>query len=209
MHKKDKHKSDSILKSIDQSSGPAISVLQKKRDIHYENEFEKRIEKLRAKGKFFNKIYSTTGAFLVIFFTIVCAVVIYFFYYNENEVNSLDFVSVFNEKYQCRMDMRVCADGSIVNRVPPECDFSNCPSVVEDKINLLKTKNKLNLSCVSNDDCSKHISVNTCQLFCANQNIENENIIVQFKKTCDADLWDPPMDLNCSCINNNCTFTKK
>lgn len=206
MFKKKKHEKDDILNVINNRKGPAISALQKEPGIKDEHEFERRIEKLRIKGKLFNKIYSATGALAIILFAVVCAVVIYFFYYNESEVNSLDFVTIFKEKYQCRMDMRVCLDGSIINRIPPECDFPECPRVADKKINLSKVQDSLDFNCVLNRDCSKHVSSNTCQLFCANQNINNEKVISGFKKTCDSALWDPPLNLSCGCVNNKCSF---
>jgi hypothetical protein len=30
----------------------------------------------------------------------------------------------------CTMDAKICADGSAVGRVPPDCDFAPCPSEI-------------------------------------------------------------------------------
>jgi len=203
-----KHKKrDDILESINKHNGPTISVLQKEKDTTKDHEFEQRIEKLIAKGKFFGKIYSNMGGILVVFFAIVCAVAFYYFYHSGENTNSLDFVKLFEEKYQCRMDMRVCSDGSIVNRVPPECDFAVC-SGFNKNISQRKLTDRINNNCTSDTDCSKYISENTCQVFCASEGSDNENIIYSLQKTCDSTLWDPFMDMNCKCINNKCKFIK-
>ncbi|OGF27286.1 hypothetical protein A2331_00895 [Candidatus Falkowbacteria bacterium RIFOXYB2_FULL_34_18] len=210
MLKEKKHKQGDILESINKATGPIVSVLQKEPGIKDVDSFEKRIEKLRAKGKFFNKIYSTSGVLVVIFFAVVCAALGYYFYYADDQASSLDFVKVFKEKYQCRMDMRVCTDGSIVNRIPPECDFADCPGVLGlSKLPKIEPTDKLDFRCDTDIDCSKYISTNSCQMFCANQNQNNENIISKLKKTCDASLWDPSAGLNCKCINNKCSFNYK
>ena len=32
-----------------------------------------------------------------------------------------------SEAVVCTMDVKICPDGSAVSRIPPDCDFSECP----------------------------------------------------------------------------------
>jgi hypothetical protein len=53
------------------------------------------------------------------------------------------------EQVYCAMDAQLCPDGSFVGRVPPECEFSPCPSVKEKLENCMfqsdiESRNKCN-----------------------------------------------------------------
>ena len=62
----------------------------------------------------------------------------------------------------------------------------------------------LTVSCKDNSDCKKYISRNNCELYCANTNTANENVLSMIPKECDPTLWDPPLELNCGCIQEVC-----
>ena len=73
-------------------------------------------------------------------------------------------------------------------------NFSNQPSLIT--------------SCVTDEDCKNYISHNTCKLFCANLDESNNQILADLKVTCDSILWDPPLELNCGCVNSNCQISQ-
>ena len=61
-------------------------------------------------------------------------------------------------------------------------------------------------SCQIDTDCKKYISHNNCELYCANDEEINNEVLSGFKVTCDSTLWDPPFGRDCKCINNICQF---
>ncbi len=63
-------------------------------------------------------------------------------------------------------------------------------------------------NCQTNADCKKYISYNNCDVYCANNEEINNEVLSRFKVTCDSTLWDPPFSRNCNCINNNCQFVE-
>ncbi len=89
-----------------------------------------KIERLREKGVKQGgrkKLYSIIGIALILLFVGGVAGAGYF-YWDEitNFLSSKD-----EEVVACPMDAKVCPDGSSVGRVPPDCEFAECPVVAE------------------------------------------------------------------------------
>ena len=96
-----------------------------------------RIEKLREKGVkqgSRKKLYSIIGIAVILFF-VGGAVGVGYFYWDDitNFLSSKDEGPV-----ACAMDAKICPDGSSVGRVPPDCEFAECPCVVKEKVKCAK-----------------------------------------------------------------------
>lgn len=65
---------------------------------------------------------------------------------------------------------------------------------------------ELQTSCLTKADCKEYVAYNTCELFCANNEEANNEVISKLKVTCDSTLWDRPIGGNCSCVKNTCQF---
>ncbi|MCK4554028.1 hypothetical protein KAU19_03625 [Candidatus Parcubacteria bacterium] len=93
-----------------------------------------RIEKLKEKGvkqSGRKKLYLIIGIAVILFFVGGVAAGSYFYW---DEIT--DFLSSKDENgVACAMDAKVCPDGSNVGRVPPDCEFVECPVVKEEKNN--------------------------------------------------------------------------
>lgn len=70
----------------------------------------------------------------------------------------------------------------------------------------IKLEKEFQTSCQTDADCKKYISHNNCELYCANNEEINNEVLSGFKVTCDSTLWDPPLERDCRCINSNCQF---
>ena len=77
-------------------------------------------------------------------------------------------------------------------------------------ISHLKTMNnrrlqaQLRQSCQVDDDCTKFISVKSCNVFCVNKDPANRDVMVQFDKTCNSSKWQPQEMTSCECIQSQC-----
>ncbi len=102
--------------------------------------FEKRMENLNSNGKKQGKrkkIYSIIGIILILIFTGSAVAGSYYFwddvvnfFTQEKEPN---LVNNNNNNIDCAMDVRECPDGSFVSRIPPDCEFEECPAVKIEK----------------------------------------------------------------------------
>ncbi len=71
------------------------------------------------------------GAFLIILFGMLSAAVL-------NSRQTMPTASArADEKgsFACAMDAKVCPDGTFVGRIPPYCQFANCPGSVPSQDN--------------------------------------------------------------------------
>ncbi len=100
--------------------------------------FEERMENLNSDGKKSGKrkkIYSIIGIVLILIFTGGAVFSSYYFW--DDVVNFFtpekepDLVN--NNDIDCAMDIRECPDGSFVSRIPPDCEFAECPAVKIEK----------------------------------------------------------------------------
>ena len=72
-----------------------------------------------------------------------------------------------------------------------------------DKIVEENQKEELIISCETDSDCESYFSYNTCEIFCANKDEENQRILNGFNKTCDPTLWFATRP-ECECVDNEC-----
>lgn len=56
-----------------------------------------------------------------IVFLLVSAWAVYRFYYFPKNIEN-------PEPTACTMDAKICPDGSAVGRIPPSCEFADCPT---------------------------------------------------------------------------------
>ena len=94
---------------------------------------EERIEGLNQNGNKFGKkkkSYSMIIAILILVF--VGGVAVGSYYFRNDIVNFLN-PKEETKKVDCAMDTKECLDGSFVNRISPDCEFAECPEIIEDK----------------------------------------------------------------------------
>ena len=108
-----------------------------------------KIERLREKGVkqgSRKKLYSIIGIAVILFF--VGGVVAGSYFYRDDIIN---FLSSKDEGLvACAMDAKICPDGSSVGRVPPDCEFAECPVVAEkDYYQVLEDKCNGSSCCLS------------------------------------------------------------
>ena len=104
--------------------------------------FEERMEKLNGNGKKSGKrkkIYPIIGiVFLLIFLGGATTGSYYFwddianFFSSENKSNLVNNDDVVDD-VDCATDVKECSDGSFVSRIPPICEFAECPAVERKK----------------------------------------------------------------------------
>lgn len=68
--------------------------------------------------------------------------------------NNTPIVSPTEEPVACTMDARVCPDGSSVGRVPPNCEFEECPIVEEEVKTFTGEITNINYGCDVDGVCS-------------------------------------------------------
>ena len=98
-----------------------------------EEDVSQKIERLREKGVkqgSRKKLYSIIGIAVILFF--VGGVVAGSYFYRDDIINFLS--SKDEDGVACPTDAKICPDGSSVGRIPPDCEFAECPAVEEKEI---------------------------------------------------------------------------
>lgn len=63
---------------------------------------------------------------------------------------------------------------------------------------------KLSGQCFADSDCEKYISYNSCEVLCIYRNTDKS--VLDLETVCNDESWNPPVELNCACLNNECVI---
>ncbi len=68
--------------------------------------------------------------------------------------NIVPIVSPTEEPVACTMDVRICPDGTSVGRIPPDCEFEECPIVQDEVKTFTGVISNINYGCEVDGVCS-------------------------------------------------------